>query len=905
MILAFTIHYHTQWGEKLFIEFQQAGNEQPQAYPMSYQQEGNWTFEMNLSKDQPHLEYAYFIEHHEFGQIKREYGSRILTLYKYPDDRLSIVDHWRETGRIDYAWGTSAFTRVIFRRESIQPKTHIRGRGIHKICFQIHAPQVPKNKILCLVGSEAVLGLWDEKKAVIMSDHNYPIWEAEIRLNGIERKVEYKYALFDPEQKQIIRWEEGENRSLNLDYSSDQMTLVQDENFRDSSSFWRGGGVAIPVFSLRSEKGTGIGEFFDLKLIVDWAVKTGMKLIQILPINDTTANHDWMDSYPYSAISVYALHPMYLNLEKMGRLKDAKLQAVFEEEKKRLNQLDVVDYEAVNQIKSRYFKLLFDQEYESVIQDEAYKQFFNNNKQWLVPYAAFCYLRDKYKSPDFYTWPRYKNYDPQKIASLASSDQKHYPDIAIHYFIQYHLHLQLKEVSDYARGRGVVLKGDIPIGIYRYSADAWVAPELYNMERQAGAPPDDFAVEGQNWGFPTYDWGKMAKDGFKWWKSRLQQMAQYFDAYRIDHILGFFRIWEIPWQSVQGLMGRFNPALPYSLEELLHRGININQERFCTPYIRAHFLEEFLGEFAEAAKTEFLDEVNTGVFVFKPDLDSQRKVHAYIDDKIIDESDKKEYYQQIRDGLIHLLSEVIFFEVEVENGSKAYHPRIAMHFTRSFQELDPGMRAHLDQLYIDYFYRRHEDFWREQAMIKLPAIKSASNMLVCGEDLGMVPATVPGVMNELSILGLEIQRMPKQPDREFVHPQHVPYLSVVSTSSHDMSTIRGWWEENKEKTQRFFNHILGCHGEAPVDCEPWVCLEIIRQHLFSPAMWAIFPLQDLLAINGKIRRENPDEERINIPANPRHYWQYRMHLTLEALLLNEDFNQELQNIISESGRKND
>ena len=905
MILAFTIHYHTQWGEQLFIEFhptEQSGKDQPQVFPMVYHDDGVWTIEQHFPNEKIPKAYAYFVMHTESKQVIREYGSRILNIDQLPKERISILDHWRTIGKIDYAWETSAFTEVLFRRKSLQPKNRIHGRGNHKVCFRLKASNIPDNQVLCLIGSEAALGKWDEKKAVVMSDQDYPVWEAEIRLGDPGRDIEYKYAIYDLEQKKILRWEEGENRKLELHAYPGPINLVQDECFRDYSKLWRGAGVAIPVFSLRSNQGTGVGEFNDLKIMVDWALQTGLKLIQILPIHDTTANHDWMDSYPYSAISVYALHPMYLNLEKMGKLNEPKLEAEFAEAKKKLNQLDAVDYEAVSQIKSRFFKLLFDQEYQSILGDQGFQQFFEENKHWLVPYAAFCYLRDQYKSPDFTTWPRHKKYDTKKIAALASPEKKHYPDIAIHYFIQYHLHLQLKEAADYAREKGVVLKGDIPIGIYRYSADAWVAPQLYNMGTQAGAPPDDFAIEGQNWGFPTYDWNEMAKDGFQWWKSRLQQMAKYFDAYRIDHILGFFRIWEIPWESVQGLLGRFNPALPFSPEELAYRGIHMDEARFCQPYIRAHFLEEYLGEFTEEAKTEFLDEINEGIFAFKAHLNGQRKVHEYIDAKLLSEPDKKNYYKSIRNGLIHLLGEVLFLKVVEEDGAPAYHPRIALHFTRSFKELDPAVAYFLDQLYIDYFYHRHEEFWREQAMIKLPAIKSASNMLVCGEDLGMVPATVPGVMNELSILGLEIQRMPKQPDREFVHPQHVPYLSVVSTSSHDMSTVRGWWEENRETTQRFFNHILGCHGEAPAFCEPWVCREIIRQHLYSPAMWAIFPLQDLLAVNSRLRRENPHDERINIPANSRHYWRYRMHLTLEQLMDSEDFTREINDMLKESER---
>ena len=187
-------------------------------------------------------------------------------------------------------------------------------------------------------------------------------------------------------------------------------------------------------------------------------------------------------------------------------------------------------------------------------------------------------------------------------------------------------------------------------------------------------------------------------------------------------------------------------------------------------------------------------------------------------------------------------------------------------------------------------------------MKKLPALKDATNMLICGEDLGMVPHSVPEVMQQLGILSLEIQRMPKNPQTEFFHPKDAPYLSVITPSSHDMSTIRGWWEENREKTQRFYNQILGEHGTAPYFCEPWVNRAVILQHLYSPAMWAVFQLQDILGMNEKLRREDPSEERINNPANPNHYWNYRMHIPLEQLIKEKDFNKELKDYITNSGR---
>ena len=389
----------------------------------------------------------------------------------------------------------------------------------------------------------------------------------------------------------------------------------------------------------------------------------------------------------------------------------------------------------------------------------------------------------------------------------------------------------MREVRDYAHAHGVVLKGDIPIGISRTSVDAWVYPELFNMDSSAGAPPDDFSVMGQNWGFPTYNWAKMAEDGYAWWKARFVKMAEYFDAYRIDHILGFFRIWEIPLNAVNALLGRFNPALPYSVDEI--RGYGFNFEHW------------HVGNIAET-------------------------------------------------------DNMLFVEDKIKQGH--YHPRISAYNTDCYRWLSDDQKEAYNRLYNDFFYRRHNDFWKWEALKKLPPLTEATGMLVCGEDLGMIPDCVPSVMAGEQILSLEIQRMPKDPKVEFGSTYDYPYLSICTTGTHDMNPLRAWWEEDRGVTQRFYNHILGAWGEAPYFCEPWICEQVVAMHLKSPAMLTVLPLQDWIAMDGNLRRENPHDERINVPANSRHYWRYRMHLTLEELLKSDDLNNMIRHKIAESGR---
>ena len=421
------------------------------------------------------------------------------------------------------------------------------------------------------------------------------------------------------------------------------------------------------------------------------------------------------------------------------------------------------------------------------------------------------------------------------------------------------------------------------------------------MESQTGAPPDDFAVNGQNWGFPTYKWDVMARNGFAWWQRRLTSLAAYFDAFRIDHILGFFRIWEIPVEHVQGILGHFNPALPISRDELQGRGIHLEDERLCQPYIRRHLIERRFGASADDIISTYLDETAMGVFALKPAYRTQRQVVDHLAADSERHPEKREYNRATEENLLALIADVLFVRDE-RDPQGGFHPRHSLHSTASYQELHDDIKWRLDELYVDYFYRRHEQFWRDEALLKLPALRRATDMLICGEDLGMVPDCVGGVMHDLGLLSLFIQRMPKDPRQAFAHPSDCPYLSVCSPSSHDMSPVRVWWEGDRVETQRFYETMLGHHGLAPYYCEDWVCREIVVQHLYSPAMWAIFPLQDLLGMDAGLRRPDPHAERINEPSNPKHYWRYRMHVTLESLLVADAFNQSLASLVEQSGR---
>ncbi|OWP63791.1 4-alpha-glucanotransferase [Hymenobacter amundsenii] len=767
--------------------------------------------------------------------------------------------------------------------------------------FQLSAPRVEPLHQLCVLGSDAALGAWDATKAVPLSDADYPTWAAEVTLATPEADTRYKYGIWDPTARQLLELETGDDRVIPADGHARTLRVLADDHFRYAAAPWRGAGVALPVFALRSHQGLGVGEFPDLKLLVDWAVATGLQLVQVLPINDTVATHTWVDSYPYAAISVFALHPQYLNLEAVAELRDPAARQQLARLREELNAKDYVDYEPVMNAKWEFIRQLYQQEKTAFLADPDFQLFLAEQQAWLLPYAAFCGLRDRFGTADFSQWPA-EFRTPAQVADLTQETSPSFDEFGLHFFTQFHLDKQLRAAVAYAREHGVVVKGDLPIGIYRHSVDAWTQPELYHMHQQAGAPPDDFSVTGQNWRFPTYNWERMAADGYQWWQQRMGHLARYFDALRIDHILGFFRIWEIPGHSVEGLLGHFSPALPFSRPEIEQRLGWFDYGRLCEPYIRWHILEDVFHGQAQAVFEEFMEDAGYGAIRLREPVRTQRQIEAVINEKISQNPANTDHYRWLRAGLFGLVNEVLF--VPDDQLPDHYHPRITLHLSRSFRELDEYARPRLLALYHDFFYQRHEGFWREQGLTKLPPVRWATNMLICGEDLGMVPASVPGVMKDLGILGLHIQRMPSDPATEFGHPDHAPYLSVVSPGSHDMSTLRGWWEEDHEQTQRFFETILGhWHEAAPEFCEPWVAREIVVQHLYSPAMWAIFPLQDLVALSAQLRRQDPLAEQINVPSNPTHFWKYRFHIPLEELAGQAGFNEEVRELVSQSGRE--
>ena len=511
MKISFQIPYHTRWGEDVRILFSDG-----MVHPLHTRNGEIWrgSIELDTAASPAELSYQYAIFQDDVCIRKEWNGVKRRLNLNHAYNHLILDDAWRDRPEDSYFYSSAFSGEEAPYYPSGTEISHTKS-----ILLKVRCPRFRhKNWKLAISGNQRILGEWDMKSPKMMQPCGPNEWCILLDATGIRYPFEYKYLAWDAENNCEGEWISGNNRQISsLPLQEGDLLVISDDEVHFDLPAWKAAGVAIPVFSLRSERSFGVGDFGDLKKMIDWAVLTGQKVVQILPINDTTITHTWTDSYPYNSISIYAFHPMYIDLNQLEALKDAEQRESFEQHRLELNALPEIDYEAVNQYKLEYLHLLFQQMGETLLESTGFRQFFKENKHWLVPYSVFCYLRDKYGTPVFRNWPEHQVYHEEVISRMAEEDTACRPVARFNYFLQYVLHIQLRAASEYARSKGVLLKGDIPIGISPNSVEAWTEPHYFNLNGQAGAPPDPFSETGQNWGFPTYNWDTMQQDGYKWW----------------------------------------------------------------------------------------------------------------------------------------------------------------------------------------------------------------------------------------------------------------------------------------------------------------------------------------------------------------------------------------------------
>lgn len=889
----FRIHYGTRWGEELFLEHKTPagqGGFRLEVLPLEHVGDGCWMRVLEVGETADPFAYRYLFRGVD-GERQREPLFRRL---RVTGAALTVLDQWYSPEWPEAAFFRQAFAGVIFQPDR---QTPARGpaAGARRLRLTLRAPRVTAGHRICVSGSHSLLGDWDPTRAVVLSGESYPLWEVDLPQCVLAPGVEFKFGLWSDAAQRLVSYETGSNRRFDVPPSEAEVVILHAEHFRHEMP-WRGAGVAIPLFALRSERGYGIGEFADLESFAAWAAGCGMHLIQLLPVNDTSTDCRWTDSYPYSAISTAALHPIYLNVERLFEESMIPLPGGYMDRREALNRLPQLDYEAVMRDKLEYLRQLYGVAGAKTCRSRAFQAFFRAAAEWLRPYAAFCRLRDRHRTADFTSWGEHAVYSERAIRPWFRAEAPEHAEVMFHCFLQFHLKRQLDQALAAGHALGVAFKGDLPIGINRRSVEAWIQPELFHMDRQTGAPPDAFSTLGQNWGFPTYNWRRMETDGYRWWQRRLHHMSACFDALRIDHILGFFRIWEIPLQYPEGLRGHFNPALPLSPEEIRESGFTRAVRDFTVPAVSEENLPRFFGSAAGRVARELLVMGDDGFYRCRAGLEQAEAFEAWLAGTCPPEEGAR-----IAASWERFAYEVLFLEDPDQPGR--FHPRINLEDSMLCQSLPEEEQAILGSLHADFFYRRHRDFWEVEAMKKLPPLMDATAMLICGEDLGMIPDAVPVVLRRLGLLSLEVQSMPKRLGQQFGNPFEYPYLSVCTTSTHDTPTIRGWWEEDAAARAAFYRELMQAEDDVPREATPEICQFIVRQNLEGASMWCILPLQDWLGIDSALRHPSAGAERINVPANPRQYWRYRMHLTIDALRQATAFNERVSSLIAQSGRR--
>jgi len=633
-------------------------------------------------------------------------------------------------------------------------------------------------------------------------------------------------------------------------------------------------GVSVPVSALRTSEGCATGEFADLVPFGRWCAAAGLDLVQVLPVNDTGWN-----SSPYSALSAFALHPLYLRLtqipgweacaDDIGAFRGAA------ESHRRLSYRETLSF------KLSVVERLFALRAADVRDDPDFARWRKDNP-WVVPYSVFTAIKKEQNGDGWPSWPApLRDPSPDDIAHWHNT---HEQQCMLHAWTQYLLESQLSDAALQLQGLGVALKGDIPILMSEDSADVWASRRYFDLASRAGAPPDMYSTQGQNWGFPVYDWQHLAEDGYSWWKSRLLQASKFFHAFRIDHVLGFFRIWAIPRGETSGLLGRFSPAVAIPRADLERRGFDKGRIRWLSvPHINDAALAAAAGGDAPLAADRFLDRVGQeDLYNLKPSIDAEAAIQALGEP------------QGLKDFLLAAHSDRSLLPAADGFLPSWYYERSA-----SFRSLTASEKSGLREL-AAASRSQSEEVWEKRGRELLAMLRDTTDMLVCAEDLGDVPVCVPRVLAELSILGLRIVRWSRQygsPGAPFIAPQRYPRLSVCTPSVHDTSTLRAWWEEDQAEREQYFA-TLGVSGSCPTRLGRDLLQTVIETCLESSSLLCVLQLQELLDLDQELWSADPREDRINVPGTiAETNWTWRMPVALEELARREGLRARIRSMV--------
>ena len=638
-------------------------------------------------------------------------------------------------------------------------------------------------------------------------------------------------------------------------------------------------GVGIPVGALRSKGGMGVGEFSDLAGFALLCKKMKIKIIQILPVNDTG-----FESSPYSSLTAFGLHPLYLRIEELEEFKTAGRSIK--------NRLKDAKTKFETDVRFSHYKILKEKLEICKALYEANKAEITNSAKngkiakwtaqnpWIKEYAVYRRLKEENGLKSWKDWKEYQNITAVEIEKLWA-DKTLLEEHLFWVWLQEALDAQFTKAANAVAKAGIILKGDLPILMNEDSCDVWAHSELFNQDLSAGAPPDMYSADGQNWGFPIYNWEKHEKDNFAWWRKRLEAASKYYKAYRIDHVLGFFRIWASSKKDHTAVLGRYVPYIPVTSGELKKLGYDKGRIRWMSrPHIPTR---ELIAALQNQDKPLSDEEVKTETDkVFSKALDRINNEELWLFKKsITGEKDIKslDLHPTACRYLVKKWQDRIFLEYEKDK----FYPVWYCRESTAYKSLSDDEKKALDTL-LEKHHLKSEKIWEAQGKKLLSVLVESGTMLPCAEDLGAVPACVPKTLAKLKILCLRVVRWFCEWDKEgqpFIPFHKYPVLGVCTPAVHDSSTVREWWE--KEVNQKQFSGFIGVPS-LPKVYNPGTARIILAKVTSARSRFRIFQIQDLLHLSKEWYANNPESERINVPGTCNDFnWTYRLPATIEEI----------------------
>ena len=677
-------------------------------------------------------------------------------------------------------------------------------------------------------------------------------------------------------------------------------------------------GVAVPLSALRTESSPVVGEFCSLVELADFISKAGLSVIQLLPVLDTG-----MQSSPYSSLSAFALHPMYIHLEELDEFKicyekDSEFKKTYDAYLQHKKD-ERFDYDFVVKSKDSFLRKMY-----SLLTNSSGRRdgetlksilmaFIDEHSEWLPFYCVYKYLKYKSMQASWKEWDKaYQKLSKTQILEMWN-DESLRMELYFYAWVQLTAFRQFSRAAEYVRKLGIVLKGDLPILLNEDSCDVWSCPEVFNQKMKAGSPPDGENPTGQNWGFPCYDFPTQEKDNFSWWRLRIKLASKFFDAYRLDHIPGFFRLWTIPDGESTAEMGHTEPFAPITESQLIKAGFSKERIRWLSqPHIPTEDFIRLIGnpDTTREILSMICDRIGwEELWLFKPCIKTEADIRKINIDKYgIDQSIQIEIFNR--------LSAWWKNRTLIEVSKNKFAPLWKYHDTRAWNSLSQQEKDILSEMFAGVS-QKQEKLWENQADKIFSALVNESKMTPCGEDLGVSIPCMEKVLDKHGILGLKVIRWCRKWDKvnqPFVSLKTYRKLSIVTTSVHDSSTMREWYDDEikhigipveKISPEHFFEKYdidsFGVDSRAvhfTSGLVPNTAQLLLETFAKTSGVWFINPLQDWLYLDSKYYASDAKTERINIPGSVTTFnWTWRMPVLVEKLAENKKLIDKISQIV--------